>query len=230
MRAGLRANTGHRVITFALLVGVVVYVWLLWGPAWGPPAKLDSAPSAEQVHAAALRLTINSFVFGFLVPGVVLRLAGLRLADAGIGLPNLAGLRLGVFFAFLCVPVGFWMAARVPNPWGTPLFETLELLSMIPEHFMIFGITLALMLPARRLPRFGPISIAGPELFAILVAAALFLLVHLGNKPALEVLLATPIGLVFAYLTLVTGSIWPALAVHWALNLLPMAWHALRST
>jgi len=125
------------------------------------------------------------------------------------------------------VPIGFWLATRVPNPWGSPLYEALELVAMIPEHFLLFGFIMALMLPERRLPPVASSSIDARAAFAVVVAAALFQLAHLGGRPSLEIMAATPVGLMFAYLTLRTRSIWPAVGVHWALNLLPMAWQSL---
>lgn len=204
------------------------------------PVRL--APTGD-VDAAALFLALKSFLFGLIIPVVGMRLVGRPLTDAGMRLPTAAGIRLGALFALICVPIGFWLPAGVPDPWGSPLFESLELLAMIPEHFLIFGVAMALMLPTRRLPRdsslnapdtspitqrlIDSIRLGARNWFAIAVAAALFQLAHLGAMPTAEILFATPVGLMFAYLTLRTGSIWPALAVHWLLNLLPMAWQSL---
>ncbi len=218
----------------------VVYVALLWGPLSGLPARLLPAGDGD---AVALYLTLKSFLFGLVIPALGFRLTGRPLADVGMALPNASGIRLGALFTVICVPIGFWLATRVPDPWGSPLYESLELLAMIPEHFLIFGVSMALMLPTRRLPRYSSLNgpdtlpierrlidafrLGGRNLLASAVAVALFQLAHLGAKPTLEILLTTPIGLMFAYLTLRTGSIWPALAVHWLLNLLPMAWQSL---
>jgi hypothetical protein len=218
----------------------VVYIALLWGPISGLPTRLLPAGDGD---AVALYLALKSFLFGLIIPAIGVRVMGRPLGDFGITLPSVSSIRLGALFSLVCVPIGFWLAARVPDPWGDPLFVSLELFAMIPEHFLIFGVAMALMLPTRRLPHYRSLNspdassierrpidsvrLGGRNLFAIVVGAALFQIVHLGSMPTLEILFATPIGLMFAYLTLRTGSIWPALAVHWLLNLLPMAWQSL---
>jgi hypothetical protein len=49
------------------------------------------------------------------------------------------------------VPVGLWITALVP-PSGSDLTYVVRLLVMLPEHFLICGVGVALLLPGGRLP------------------------------------------------------------------------------
>jgi hypothetical protein len=207
----------------------------------------------------ALYRTIEVFVLGLFVPMVAMRFTGRSLSDIGFDSPNSHGRRLGVLSLLIVLPVGFWLSAVTPNSWGSPLYEVFELCAMLPEHFLFFGVFVALMLPGRRLPRWpedrfayrnggdsqtlGParigsapsqncllgfLGLTSHKTFAVGIAGSLFGLAHVGEVLLPETLLAFPIGLLFAYVTLRTSSIWPALVAHWMLNIVPYIWQFLQ--
>ena len=60
-----------------------------------------------------------------------------------------------------------------------------------------------------------------PGLFAMFASATLFATVHVGKGNPLELALSFPGGLILAYATLRTGSIWPMIVAHWSMNVLP---------
>jgi membrane protease YdiL (CAAX protease family) len=216
-------------VTAGLLCVCTVYVWALWGPsplageAAGPQLPLSGA----SVERRALLLTASSYVFGLVIPCVWIRLAHRRLADFGLTRPDQRGVRLGAIGALVCVPLGFWLSSVVEDPWGSPTYEALELVSMIPEHFLVFGVVVALSLRDRRLPgRPALARLSVREVGALILSMLTFVLIHIGGNPVVETLVVTPVGLLFAYVTLRSGSIWPAVIVHWLLNLVPMGWDA----
>lgn len=63
-----------------------------------------------------------------------------------------------------------------------------------------------------------------PGGMAVCVSAILFASVHVGKGHPLELALSVPGGAFLAYATLRTGSIWPMLLAHWALNVIPDAY------
>jgi hypothetical protein len=121
---------------------------------------------------------------------------------------------------------------------------------MVPEHFLICGVTVAVLLPERRLPEHVPLADpTGPwwrsglrwlglaqsggttlgwagltieSLAAITLSGVAFGIVHFG-KEIPELILSFPGGVAVAYVTLRCGSIWPALVAHWTMNLVPAA-------
>lgn len=253
------------ILTSTFVVLLVVYFSSFWGQAaLLLPAPLDDwygvfyriltvwwhldiAAALPGTDSFALYSIVEAFILGFLIPFAALKIAGRSLMDMGLARPKLQA--MAVFFITLVVAIatGFWLSAAVTSPWGTPLYEVLELLSMVPEHFFFFAVVLMLMLPERRLVKPTSLnrqsgldadSVRFPELswrfvrlneretFAVVISAALFQLAHAGTQP-LEALLSFPAGLVFAYLTLSMGSIWPALLIHWVLNLIPYSWYLL---
>lgn len=216
----------------------VLYVLFLWGPPrslpilQGPAASgPDASASTEQV---ALLLTLKAFIAGCLAPGLLLVMLRRPLRDAGIALPDPGGWAAGAVSLVFLVPLGVWMASNTPAPWGSPLYEVLELTSMLPEHFLVFGVTIGLVQPLGRQqrppaaarPRTGMAASTGVDamgMWAAAVSGVLFGLIHVGKAAPLEVILSFPVGLVFAFLTLFSASIWPALFAHWLLNVIPMA-------
>jgi len=61
------------------------------------------------------------------------------------------------------------------------------------------------------------------SLFAIVVSGLVFYMLHLGRANPVEVALSLPGGMLVAYITFRTHSIWHAIPAHWTLNLVPMA-------
>ena len=202
--------------------------------------------SVSEVETVAIFLTIEAFLFGMLIPILVLRFLNRSPHDAGLRWTNTVSWRWGIICLLLTLPIGLWLSYSTPHPWETPLYELCEFAAMIPEHFLVFGVALALMLPTSRLmlPKelnptdnrerltnvtVGNSALIGQhEFFAIFAAATLFLIIHIGGMTCQEMFVSFPIGLLFAYVTLRTGSIWPALIAHWGLNLIPMTFMVLR--
>ena len=123
--------------------------------------------------------------------------------------------------------------------------------AMIPEHFLICGTVTAILLERRRLPREQPFSpvegspalrflrrlglaqqgrgilawfgLNRTSLAAIVLSGFLFGAIHIGKDNPWEIFLSFPGGVTVAYMTLRSGSIWPAILAHWAMNLIPAA-------
>jgi len=185
--------------------------------------------------ALTLYAGVEAYLLGLLVPTALLVLIWRRpLAHWGLRWPDRIGWRWTIVGTALAVPAGLWITALVP-PRGNELAYVVMLLSMVPEHVLICGIGIALLLPERKLPdphrahwslseRTTP-SLA--TLLAIAGSTALFVAVHVGAHPA-ELAFSVLTGSFFAYLTWRTASVWPALLSHWSLNLAPLAVHAMR--
>ncbi len=224
---------------------LTLYVTGLWGQAgrllpapfndWhGIPYRLLASwwhehvlPQISHAEQLALYQIAEGYLLALVVPLLALRWLGISAADAGLGMPRALGLRTTVAGIVLTLPVGLWLAMATPAPWGTPLYEALELLTLPPEHFLVFGIFGVMLLPGRRLI-WSPTSqgAAGAGLFTLCAASTLFLLIHVGTPQPLALLASLPLGLVFAAMTFATGSIWPAVLAHLSLNLVPMAFLA----
>ena len=153
-----------KVFTFLLL-----YITGLWGQAgsllpepfnyWhGIPYQLlgswwnDHVPlqltSAEQIAAFQV---VMGYLLAFAVPLLALRLLGISPRQAGLGLWRSQGLLITAVGVVVTLPVGFWLAMVTPNPWGSPLQEALEFITLVPEHFLVFGVFGVLLLPGRQL-------------------------------------------------------------------------------
>jgi len=250
------------VFTAVLLVLSFAYVCSFWGQAarlLPPPidswhdlyyrrlatwwhAAIGASMPAED--ATALYHAVEAFVLGLLVPIIALGIGARRPSDAGLRMPAPGTTRVGLALALPALLAGFLLAAVTKDPWGSAVYESLELAAMLPEHFLIFGVVMGLALPGRRLSRqrnprndtikgtpegrFGDVlRLNNREAFAVAAAGVLFQLAHVGVSD-LELFVALPMGLLFAYATLCTESIWPALVGHWALNLCPLAVLGLR--
>ncbi len=194
-------------------------------------------------------------LLGLIVPAAFVAVGWRRpLHDFGMRLPDVAGWRWTAAIATLSLPAGLWITALVPATNNEVQF-IFRMLMMLPEHFLIFGIGIAVMLPDRRLsnhsapisrtpiglrfllrepprialnagiapePRAGTIGISLAPLFAAAGATVLFVAAHIGARD-IELAFSIPMGLLCAYITWRTASIWPALIVHWSLNLAPLA-------
>jgi len=136
---------------------------------WWCAHVLVGRPAASQ---RMLLVLTASVVLGLIVPGVVLRLAGWRLRDVGLGPPSRLGRRLMLAGAALSVPFAIWLG-RSMRGTPEPVQYVSALLAMIPEHFLICGVYVAVLLPGRRLP--DPVPLAPVE-----GSAAVYLLRWLG--------------------------------------------------
>lgn len=105
----------------------------------------------------------NSLVIGLIIPFAALALAGRRLSDMGLGWPNRLGRRFTGAGVVLSIPFGLWFLAVSPQAiaevWKD--FRYIGLcggIAMIPEHFLICGVFVALLLPERKLPEDVPLT------------------------------------------------------------------------
>ncbi len=106
--------------------------------------------------------TASNLVIGLVIPLAVLVLSRRRLWDMGLGWPNRLGQRLTAAGIALSIPFGLWVLADNPQAiaevWND--FRYIGLcggIAMIPEHFLICGFFVALLLPERKLPEIVPL-------------------------------------------------------------------------
>ena len=231
----------------------ILYVLILWGPLrpllgsciGQSPAKVEIRFLPEM---AALWLAIKSFVAGLVIPIILLTASGRSLRDTGLGPPDYRGVLLSTISLIIFIPIGFWLSAVTSNPWQSLSYEFFELVSMIPEHFLVFGVIIGLIAPMgkrmwsiekncvqqaemalhpgietnKKKLRFKHLPFSTHDLLAIIIAGSLFGLIHLGYTSHIETTVSFPVGVFFAFITLYSASIWPALIIHWFLNLIPM--------
>jgi len=104
---------------------------------------------------------ILCFISSMVIPIIVIILRGRKLTDFGLGMLNRLGIRLTILAIFVSIPFGLWIQLASPYPHILSTMYMLSLFNKIPEHFLILGILVALMLPNRRLPE--PAFIAPAE-------------------------------------------------------------------
>lgn len=224
----------------------LLYVTAFWGQAaqW-LPAPLDRwhsllyraagpwwhehvATGLSHREQVALYQFVEAIGVAVLIPFWILRRKGFTVRDAGVRFPGRAATRPTIAAILSSLPVGFYLSHVVPDPWGTPLQEGLGLLAVVPEHFLIFGFFGALLLPGGYTHGVGgERHMGGHEAFAIAATAILFGLVHVGIEHPAVLIASFPLGVINAYVTVRTGSIWPAIGAHWIMNIVPMTWDML---
>jgi membrane protease YdiL (CAAX protease family) len=228
--------------TFGLCL---LYVTAFWGQAarW-LPAPLDEwhsllyraigpwwhdhvATGFEHREQTALYQLVESVFVAVLIPLWILHRNESSMRHAGLRWPDRSALRLTIAGVFLSLPFGLHLSRVVPDPWSTPVEETLRLLGVIPEHLLIFGIFGALLLGGRLRGSTGPHP-RTQEAFAVVATATIFALVHVG-EPRAVVMASLPLGMINAFVTIRTASIWPAIGAHWIMNIVPMTADALRA-
>lgn len=255
MRRLAAEAAARRAGTAALLVVLCLYVSALWGDGFRLfPPPLDGWHQlfhrqlpARWIEALEPRLgrdadavyrALAAYLLGLALPLAAVMIAKRGPADVGLGRPVRGSARLYAPWLAVAALLGLGLAAATEDPWGSTLYEAMELAAMVPEHFLLFGVLQAIALPGGRLgdgrrtqavaraaAHDGAVArdaSAQGHTVAVVLATALFAWIHVGT-PVLELALSVPAGLLFAELTLRTQSIWPALAVHWTLNLVPMA-------
>lgn len=175
--------------------------------------------------------------------------------DLGLGRFNVLGWRLIAVSVLLSIPFGFWMIYDEPELLPQSSREVFlflgRLVGVVPEHVLICGLFVALMLPGRRLPDRVPVAavqgtwqqralrwlglaqpvsggrvlpwfgLTGASLVAVTASGVIFWLAHVGKTSILEVSLSLPGGVAVAYVTLRTQSVWPAIIAHFTMNLIP---------
>lgn len=225
-------------------------LWLLYVTAfWGQAARWLPSPF-DQWHSLAYRAVgpwwhgglgsaigdaaavavyqlAEAVVLAGCVPSLIARRMGLSLRAAGVRAPGKPSIGLTAAGIAVSVAFGLYLARVVPDPWGGPLVEMAGLLTILPEHFLLFGVIGATLLggghddAGMRVRRLGI-----REWFAIVATAAVFLLIHVGARHPAILWSSLPLGVVYAYTTVRTRSIWPAVLAHLGLNLVPIAWDA----
>ena len=95
---------------------------------------------------------ILCFISSMVVPIIIILRRGRKLTDFGLGMLNRLGIRLTILAIFISIPFGLWIQLASPYPHRLTTMYALSLFNKIPEHFLILGILVALMLPHRRLP------------------------------------------------------------------------------
>lgn len=98
-------------------------------------------------------------VLAMVIPAGLLGLTRRWPTDVGIGWPNVLGRRLVLVSVIVSIPFGGWLLSTHPY---VDLARTdryfCNMLAMIPEHFLICGVFVAILLPGRRLPESVPIA------------------------------------------------------------------------
>jgi len=154
-------------LLLALAVGYVSIGFWRGAPAWLPsfaPWMVQTLASTSPDSSFAARVLITDTAVGMIVPAGLWVLAGRRLADTGLGMPNLVGVRMILVSIAVAIPFGLWLNLGARLGEGNrrlPSHYALYLLTTIPEHALLCGAITALMLPARRLP--DPVPMAPIE-------------------------------------------------------------------
>ena len=229
----------------------LLYVTAFWGQAAGwLPAPFD------RWHSLAYRLLgpwwlghvatalglreqtllyqlAEAVIVGVCIPLWILHRQGRTWRDAAIGLPRPASMGPIIAGIACSLPLGFYLSRTVPDPWGSPLHEALASLLVIPEHLLIFGVLGALLLPrassSGRFEGHGTPAFTTFGIAAMAAMAATFGLVHVGQVHPAVLISSFPLGALYAYVTVRTRSIWPAIGAHWIMNIIPFAWDTLRA-
>lgn len=192
----------------------------LLGP-WWHAHVLPQLANAEQI---ALFQVITNYLLALAIPLLALHTLGFSAREAGLGRSRSLGFRITIIGIVISLPVGFWLATVTSDPWGSPLQEELELISIVPEHFLVFGVFGVLLLPKHQLIFLSASAGQTVASFITVVATGLvFGLIHVGTPYPAELLASFPLGFLFAAMTFLSGSIWPAVTAHVTLNIFPMA-------
>jgi len=256
-------------LSLLILAAGVVYVSAFWGRPFG--WLRDWLPGHLGILVVDLQLCLRDlyrFLFRYpllhefaigVIPVVVAMLCRRRPGDIGLGMFNALGFRLILVSAALSIPFGFLLintgAVPIPRSYSHAMRLLSQLLIVVPEHMLICGLFVALMLPDRRFPRTVPLASAqGPwylrilrwvglaqpvggkaggallgwfgltpeSLVAVLTSGILFGMAHLGKPDIVEIALSLPGGVVVAYMTLRSRSIWPAIVAHFTMNIIPV--------
>jgi len=160
-----RPGPDDSAITAAWLIVGVIYLTLFWGRVvcylpqpfdrWG---QLARPTLAAWLRDSPWLWLVAHIVIGVVIPGVVLAAFHRKLTDVGLGPPNVLGRRMTLVGALLSIPFGLWLMRVYPSlalrSLGT--HDICSLLVMIPEHFLICGVYVALFLPGRRLSKTIP--------------------------------------------------------------------------
>ncbi len=255
------------VISLVVLFVGAVYVCTWWGRGiawarpWLPPIFYEhwnSIPRAvRRWQGRSFWLWLLTQFLVAVVPVLLYLAFRRRPRDIGLGGFNVLGWRLIAASVLLSIPFGFLIiytypdVPLLPNSFRDAAFTLGRLTAIVPEHILICGLFVALMLPDRRLPAKVPVAgVGGPwgkcalrwlglaqpaeggrvlpwfgltaaSFVAVIASGVLFWLAHLGKVSIVEVSLSLPGGIAVAYVTLRCGSVWPAIIAHFTMNLVP---------
>jgi hypothetical protein len=175
------SNVGTVVASLFIFAAGFVYVSAFWSRLPGYlPAPLhrlsfvhvqligdwwhrNIVPAGPAYRSDYLLWAANSVVVGLLIPLALLGIVGTSPKDMGLGRPNVLGARFIWVAVLLSAPLGLWLLADQPaaiaEVWDDFRYKGLcGGIAMIPEHFLICGIMVALLLPERRLPLGVPLA------------------------------------------------------------------------
>lgn len=264
-------RSGHTpagwLVSVVILVGGAAYVCAFWGAgvkwsrAWLPEWYVDLVLRNQRYLYTLGRQDVGLWLlvqFAFaLVPAALLLAMRWKPAEIGLGGFNALGRRLILVSVAASIPFGFLLmstgAIGLPNTGRETVRLLASLATTIPEHIVVCGLLVALLLPGRRLPATVPVApIEGPplqrllrwlglaqppadangrllawfglsieSLVAIFASGVVFWLAHLGKPDVVEVSLSLVGGVVVAYVTLRSGSVWPAIIAHLTMSLVP---------
>lgn len=254
-------------LSLAVCTAGAAYVCTWWGDGleyirdWLPRSLADRwlglQPMLDRCYRKAFVGWLGLQFLSAIVPVLLFMAFRRKPGDLGLGKFNILGWRLIAVSVLLSIPFGFLLIYTHPtgNLLPTTFRATMRMLAqlslVIPEHALICGLLVALMLPERRLPqniRLAPVTgsrgrrllrwlglaqpiengrvlswfgLTAESLYAVVASGVVFWLVHLGKKDVVEVILSLPGGVAVAYVTLRTRSIWPAVIAHCTMNLIP---------
>lgn len=172
-------NTQEAFISILFFIFISVYISSFWGTAASYlPSPMDkwvyiyiplvkkwwlNNIMIDQPYIFKMRILwyLVCFVMAFLIPVILIKSTGRKLTDYGLALPNKLGLRITALCVLVSIPFGLWIVIESPYEHKISLIYILSLLSKIPEHFVICGILIGLMVPGRILPE--PMNFASPE-------------------------------------------------------------------
>jgi membrane protease YdiL (CAAX protease family) len=112
----------------------------------------------------------SSVATGLLIPIACLLVARRRLSEMGLGWPNRLGWRFTAAGIVLSIPFGLWVLAENPQAMADVWRDFRYIgvcggIVMIPEHFLICGVFVALLLPERKLPEVVSVARADGSMF-----------------------------------------------------------------
>lgn len=136
---------------------------------WYRFCQTDLAPLWR---GSSMRWLVAQTILAMLVPAALMLPFRRYPTHVGIGLPNVLGYRLILISVVLSIPFGLWLLGTLPEGSLDRMDYrryAYNLAAMVPEHYLICGTAVALMLPGYRLPHPVPLApVAGSRLVRVL--------------------------------------------------------------
>jgi len=170
-------DSREAVISFTFYLIIFIYVSSFWGTAASYlPSPLDRwvylylpvmknwwlnnvLVSYPYIFKMRILWYLVCFIMAFLIPVMIIKITGRKIADYGIAMPNKLGLIITALSVLVSIPFGLWLVIESPYEHKVSVTYILSLLSKIPEHFAICGILIGVMVPGRVLPE--PLQFSG---------------------------------------------------------------------